>query len=165
MDFTNINPHLEPAAIEERAERERNEDRAHDRHVQHSIRLALAELGPKIHEMKKVRDQPGQPGWAGSKLGLELEQARGLATLLCLARSRWRSELNGGKTRAHSVILPHAILLPPVPGKEYGTVHHPKDLVELKRLCDAQVALRFPAEEKAAVPAAAAPEAEPPKAA
>lgn len=143
-----VNPHQDPAAVEERKVREQNEDHARDNHVQHDVRLALRDLAPKIREMKKLRDQPGQPGWANSNNGIELERAKGLATVLCISRARH-------KDKWHPVILPHVLHLPPAPGKRGATVHCVRELVELKRLVDATIAERFPKEESPpATPAA-----------
>jgi len=94
-----------------------------------ALRAAIKENSVRIRQLKMVRALPGQPGWQGSGMGCDLEQRKGLATLLCLARARMRG-------RRHVVVLPRVILLPPGGTKTYGS--------ELDKLCDEEIAARFP---------------------
>ena len=70
-------------------------------------------------------------------MGCDLEQRKGLATLLCLARARMRG-------RRHVVALPRVILLPPGGTKTYGSVRYVANQAELDKLCDEEIAARFP---------------------
>jgi len=102
-----------------------------------ALRAAIKENSVRIRQLKMVRALPGQPGWQGSGMGCDLEQRKGLATLLCLARARMRG-------RRHVVVLPRVILLPPGGTKTYGSVRYVANQAELDKLCDEEIAARFP---------------------
>jgi hypothetical protein len=132
-----LNEH-ETAAIVEYAE---NEEHMLRRDTQRAVKARLKVVVSRIRELKAIRSKPGQPGWAGTECGLDLEQQKGLATILVMARAR----AHGKK---HFVRLPRVMMLPPiVEGPEMVRLVPPRYVetqVELARLCDAQIAARFP---------------------
>jgi len=136
VDESQINPHQQPAAIIKRMKATDSEEVANLRDVQKQVRAKLRETVEWIRRLKALRAAPGQPGWRDSDFGLQLEQRKGLATLLCVSRSRTRS-------RYHSVILPRTILLPPRAGQLIGRRCRVAARADLHRLADEEIAARF----------------------
>lgn len=130
-----VNPHQSPEFVEQARQREAAEAYAMRPEVQRGLRAELRAAVARICELKVARAKPGQPGWAGSGMGVELEEMRGLATLLCVSRARSRN-------RQHPVALPRTILIPPLPGTFMGKARRVETLVELKRLSDEVVGVR-----------------------
>lgn len=140
----------EPAAIvqtEQPSTEDANREYALARKTQGTIRAAIRSANARLRELKKIQREPRQPRWGGN-LGLEMEEQKGLVTLLCLARARHRG-------RRHVVVMPRPIRLAAAPGERFGTYQIVNTQAQLDALCDEQITKRcIVIEEASPAPAA-----------
>jgi hypothetical protein len=107
---------------------------------QKQVKAALKATVGRIKELKAIKRankqwSAAEPGWVNGPFGLELEQQRHLATVLCAARAMARK-------RVHAVRFPRALYLPPCAGSRWGA--HVKDADGFAAFVQAEVAIRFP---------------------
>jgi hypothetical protein len=102
-----------------------------------AVKNLIARNVDRIRELKGIRGESGQPRWGGTTCGLELEERKGLATILCLARARARG-------RRHVVPLPRHVALPASRGRRFGTQVWVRDQAQLDEVCDKELAALFP---------------------